>query len=68
MPREPLDADDKLRLRNTEHTGQRTVVVDAEIDEFGPLFEKTPCHRELLDASTSARVAIVDSAIMSENE
>ena len=45
-----LDADDELRLRHTEHTGARPIVLDAEIDELGPLFEKTPCHREFLDA------------------
>ena len=43
-----LDADDKLRLRHTEHTRAWAVVLDAEIDDFWPLFEKTPC-RELLD-------------------
>ena len=47
---EPLDADHELRLHHTEHTGARAGVLDPEIDELGPLFEKTPCHSELLDA------------------
>lgn len=45
-----LDADHELRLRHTEHTGAWPIALDAEIDELGPLFEKTPRHRELLDS------------------
>ena len=36
--------------RNNIQEHAWAVVLDAEIDQLGPLFEKTPCHRELLDA------------------
>jgi hypothetical protein len=63
-----LDTDHELRLRHTQHPGARSVLLDAKIDEFRPLFEKMPCHSELLDASIEASVAIIDSAIKSESE
>ena len=63
---ESLDADHELRLRHTEHAGARAIVLDAEIDESGRCSRRRRATASFSMPSTSARVAIIDSAIMSE--